>query len=196
MNDYLAAALQLGGIGDSLRDFTTVPALETWKGREELRRRYAYAIPNDEAIMACVRRSPIIEVGAGLGYWASLIAQQGGDIIASDNGSSRILSTEAQYVPVETMDASEAAAKYPDRSLLLIWPPYSEPMAANALRAYAGRTVIYVGEDDGGCTGDEEFHRILAEEWKESEGIAIPQWWGLHDALWIYERGGYGDGRH
>ena len=61
-------------------------------------------------------------------------------------------------------------------------------MAVNALRAYAGRRVAYVGEWDGGCTGDEAFHALLSRGWRETERVAIPQWWGLHDALYIYER--------
>ena len=185
MNDYLAAAIASGGVGDSRR--FDLPASGGIEARHKLVRRYAYALPNDEAITACVVRSPLVEVGAGLGYWASLIAQAVGDIVAYDNWSWAEQGNGAAHFSVETMGAAEAAAKHPERTLLLIWPPYDDPMAADALRAYAGRCVIFVGESDG-CTGDEAFHSILADEWNEVERVAIPQGWGIHDALWGYER--------
>jgi protein-L-isoaspartate O-methyltransferase len=42
-------------------------------------------VPNEEAIRQIAVLSPIVEVGAGLGYWASLIAKAGADIVAYDN---------------------------------------------------------------------------------------------------------------
>ena len=86
MNDYLAAALTSGGVGDSRR-YDLLRAAGSIEARAGLVRRYGLAIPTDEAIAACVARSPLVEIGAGLGYWASLIAQQGGDIAAYDDWS-------------------------------------------------------------------------------------------------------------
>jgi hypothetical protein len=65
-------------------------------------------------------------------------------------------------------------------------------MAADALRAYQGNTVIYIGEGSSGCTGDEEFHNMLEKEWDTPKGGACPmvQWWGLHDWITIYHRKG------
>ena len=41
--------------------------------RESLRDKYAFAIPNKEAINVVCKYTPIIEIGAGKGYWAALI---------------------------------------------------------------------------------------------------------------------------
>ena len=192
MNDYLAAVMVSGGVGDSLREHSPTIS-ESLAVRDALQKAYGRALPSDEAIALLVSAAPIVEVGAGLGYWASLILAAGGDILATDDyswhkDSGGPYDFARRHGTVLRMDAAVAAAMYPDRILLMIWPPYNDPMAVNALRAYAGRRVAYVGEGDGGCTGDENFHRLLADEWRAVEHIALPQWWGAHDALYIYER--------
>lgn len=38
----------------------------------------------------------------------------------------------------------------------------------------------------GGCTGGPEFHARIGQQWEEVDSVAIPQWSGIHDHLWIY----------
>jgi methylase of polypeptide subunit release factors len=45
---------------------------------------YAFASPNSEALKALVKLSPIVEIGAGVGYWAALLRQQGAEVVAID----------------------------------------------------------------------------------------------------------------
>jgi hypothetical protein len=45
---------------------------------------YSEAVPTTEALRALQALSPIIEVGAGRGYWARLLSELGCDIVASD----------------------------------------------------------------------------------------------------------------
>mgnify|MGYP001603501330 CR=1 FL=1 len=52
--------------------------------REILVRLYAWAVPTEEVIRTLVKHAPIVEIGAGTGYWAHLIHQMGGDILAYD----------------------------------------------------------------------------------------------------------------
>ena len=49
--------------------------------RQKLVRKFAWAIPDQKAINLCCKYSPLIEIGAGTGYWASLISKQNGKII-------------------------------------------------------------------------------------------------------------------
>lgn len=53
--------------------------------RNEVVHRFAWAVPSDEAIKKIVEFSPIIEMGAGTGYWANLIQKAGGEIVAFDS---------------------------------------------------------------------------------------------------------------
>ena len=80
------------------------------------------------------------------------------------------------------------ARHFPERTLFLCWPPYRGAMASKSLEFYAGKTVIYVGEGHGGCTGDDKFHRMLECGWEEVEEVEIPQWDGIHDRMWVYRR--------
>jgi SAM-dependent methyltransferase len=73
-------------------------------------------------------------------------------------------------------------------ALMLCWPPYDDPMAEAALSRYRGDCVIYIGESALGCTGSDAFHAQLEQDWKEVATYEIPQWQGIHDAVYVYRR--------
>lgn len=50
----------------------------------ELEERYAWAIPDDRALRILEEFSPVIEIGAGRGYWAHLLRERGVDTLAYD----------------------------------------------------------------------------------------------------------------
>lgn len=169
-----------------------------WKAREQCCNRYGWAVPDERALAAIQLASPngVVEVGAGRGYWAALLARRGVDVVAYDlhpprgrrarrNGYFR---QPGLYFPVRRGDARWSAKRHPDRTLLLVWPPYTEPVASDALRAYRGRTVAYLGEGPGGCTGDDVFHDRLDREWEETSAVDIPSWWGINDRLYLFRR--------
>ena len=182
-NPYLGEFLQLVYSG-----------LDSSKGRKELRRKYAYAIPSREALEAIAIYSPIIEVGAGGGYWAWCLAARGVDIIATDTAAPRDNRTwfggEESWHEVIVMDGPEAAKCYSDRALFLCWPIYAELMAYETIKSYVeagGSILIYIGEGFGGCTGSDTFFEFIWEVLTEIRHIPLPQWYGLHDNLWIYQ---------
>lgn len=159
--------------------------------RREFCARWSWAIPT-EAVIARLARHAVVEVGAGTGYWAALIARAGGDVVAFDrepvggpveNGwHPTSLGPAHPYHPIATAD-SIAAGEHPERTLLLCWPPSADPMAYEALVAYehaGGRRVMFVGEPYG-CTGDEQFHDRLREGWSESWTHYLPTWPGIRD---------------
>jgi hypothetical protein len=71
---------------------------------------------------------------------------------------------------------------------MLCWPGLREPFADQALAAYAGSTLVYIGEGPGGHCADDAFFARLAGEWNEVERVAIPRWPGTRDSLWVYRR--------
>lgn len=162
--------------------------------REELVTQYAWAVPNEAAISKIVGLGPVVEIGAGTGYWASLIAQAGGDILAFDlhppETSPNAYRHRREYYPVQP-GGSEKAQEHADRVLFLCWPPWDDPMGFCTLTAYrkaGGQRVVYVGEDMHGCTGDDDFHRLLRKGYEEVEYCGIPNWYGIHDALSVWLR--------
>jgi len=153
-------------------------------------KRWAHAVPDRDAVAALVALSPIVEMGAGSGYWAGILARAGADVIAYDDRSwARYRGRYGRFHPV-LKGGARRTARHPHRTLFLCWPPYDTPMAYRAVRSWAGRTLAYIGESWGGCTGCDRFHRYVDEHFREVQHIAIPQWWGVHDWLTIYERKG------
>lgn len=150
--------------------------------REELVHKYSWAVPNEEALAKIASFSPIIEIGAGTGYWAKRIVDHGGKIVAFDRHP------EAHKHYNVAKGDWRAVSIYPDHTLFLCWPPYNESLAYDCLHAYKGKHIIYVGEHDGGCTANDKFHKILEDKWETIEIIDIPQWWGIHDRVYICRR--------
>lgn len=164
--------------------------------RERLVNDFAWAVPNQKAIELLVKHSPIVEIGAGKGYWADLVHRWGGNIIGYDkaigeDGLYQLFHEDGKFVKPwfhgVFKGGPEDVKKHSDRSLFLCWPPLGDPMAADALKAYTGDTVIYVGEYDG-CCGSSEFFEILEKDWEEVETLDIPQFPCMHDYMWVYKR--------
>ncbi len=159
--------------------------------RLELVRKYSWAIPDEDAINEIVKYSPIVEAGAGTGYWAWLISQKGGDIIALDKfppaTSYNYYNHNYQHFPVYYGD-EESIKDYQDRTLMLCWCPYNNDMGYNHIRNYNGNHLILIGEEEGGCCGNDEMFSLIEERFYLITNISIPQWDGIHDILKIYKR--------
>ncbi|MFL5813669.1 MAG: hypothetical protein ACJ763_08835 [Bdellovibrionia bacterium] len=150
--------------------------------RKKLIWAYSWAIPNDEAIAALKEFSPLLELGAGTGYWAWLLRQSGADILACDRNSV----APPHWTAVEPGD-EKVVSRHSHRSLFLCWPSYQEPLAFEALQAYSGQRVAYVGELNG-RTADDAFHRLLSEEYKLQREVIIPVWPGYRDRLYFFQK--------
>lgn len=187
--------------------------------RAALIARYGFAIPTDQALDQIDRWSPagVVEVGAGTGYWAKLLRGRGVDVAAFDiepapSRQNPWFADTQPWHPVHCDDHS-VAGRYPDRTLLIVWPTKNEIWPAAAVEQYhdsGGVCVVYVGEGPGGRTGDDVFHALLGElttcaqcrygsttspcicgvtaQWERTETIALPNWPGYKDGLHIYTR--------
>lgn len=153
--------------------------------REKLVSKYSWAVPSNEAIKKIAEYGPICEWGAGSGYWAHLLQKVGVDVIAYDAAP-----WDTLHFPVKR--EADTSVIPGDRALLLVWPPYENAMAYNALQAYAekgGKTLIYVGEDYGGCCASDEFFQALPRlGFTEDADMAIPTYSGVNDGMVIYTR--------
>jgi hypothetical protein len=162
--------------------------------RHHLCMRYAWAVPDEELLGALVKVAPLVEMGAGTGYWAKLLRARGADVVAFDYApptgtSERNAWHIRQATHSEVLQGVPAdLALYSDRTLFLCWPPYADPMASDSLRHYRGNTVAYIGEGRDGCTGDDAFHETLERDFEEIASLLVPRWEGLRDHLWIYRR--------
>jgi hypothetical protein len=155
-------------------------------------RRYAFAVPNEAALQTVARYAPIVELGAGTGYWTYLLRLRGVDCLAYDRAPPDRLLNPNMFRPltwthVEDGDVGVLMA-HAERALFLCWPSYRDPFAACALATYRGATLIYVGEPAGGHTADDDFFTLLARDWRAVEQVVLPNWPGTRDRLTVYRR--------
>lgn len=168
--------------------------------REEHIHKYGFAVLNEAAIKALLPLAPLLEVGAGAGYWSYELKRAGADIIATDlyteneevpEGGERTRESYGfgdRWLPIEELSATQAIKKYPERNLLCVWPSYQGSWSSKAVMAFKGEYLAYVGEGDGGCTGNDQMHAYLNSHYEEVSDIYIPQFYGIHDSLIIYKR--------
>ena len=178
---------------------------------------WGWAVPTSFAVSAIVKAaithdcSYIVDYGAGRGYWSHLIAKQARPtitVVAVDANPTWY--TGACHHPLiaggigshgARRDDSGSAAAADERTarewlgrrgalLLLVWPPCWSPMAADALDAFAGPALAYVGESPGGRTASAAFFARLAAGWLLRRRVPLPTWAGCSDALHIYSRRG------
>ncbi len=152
--------------------------------RRELAALFAWAIPGDGALAVLARYGPLLECGAGTGYWAALLRARGADIVACD-----LAPGHKPWTPVRRADSITAVRRHRDRALFLCWPPHDDDSASYAaLRAYRGDVFCYAGGGPDGPTGTVRFHRELTLNWHPVEQAALPNWPGLRDRLVVYRR--------
>lgn len=148
--------------------------------RKKLVWAYSWAIPTREAIEVIASLSPLVELGAGTGYWAWLLRQVGADVIALDREPAQ----PPRWTEILQGDETSLEA-HAGRALFLCWPPLDEPMAELALAGF--ERVAYVGEWRG-RTGSKAFHDLLERDFVLERKIEIPRWPGFEDALYLLRR--------
>ncbi|SMD14110.1 hypothetical protein [Kibdelosporangium aridum] len=166
---------------------------------------YAYAIPSPETLdWVCqfCDGKPVVELGAGRGYWAAQLSHAGIVIDAydseppdkADNVSFPATSGQKDvWSTVGTVqEYAQRLAASVDFVLLLCWPPgWGATMASEALATFAdagGERVVFIGEPQGGKTGDDAFFEDLSARWSlESADEKYVSWWNLGDSAqgWI-----------
>ena len=118
--------------------------------RLQLAHRFSYVLPEPHLLQVVLRYSPLVELGAGTGYWTYLLRALGADAVAYDAaplGGSRVNRYHPDtrpWVDVLAGDATVLAA-HRDRALFMCWPPAFSALW-EALRFYAGDTVVYLGD--------------------------------------------------
>ncbi len=170
--------------------------LDLGERRRELASTFSWAIPTEQALAILAKHAPLVECGAGMGYWTALLLTRGVDAVAYDllppSGGTRNeyhRRSRRPWIEVGRASAVAAARRHRDRTLVLCWPPYDDDAASYAaLRAYRGKIAIYIGERNDGATGSVRFHRELRLNWTLIEEVDLPHWPSLQDRLMVYRR--------
>lgn len=172
--------------------------------RTALCQRYSWAVPSADAINKIIEPGmPVVEIGAGRGYWARCIGEMGGKVLCFDEyppNKNKPLNPkelnnwyhpwnrnleEPTYFPVQY--GNERILDYNsfgNYTLFMCWTPMDGTIG-KALELFRGERVVIVGEGAGGCTGTHEMHHLLGEcgHWSRDEEddpcAAMPaaKWW-------------------
>ena len=118
----------------------------------DLTQRYSYVIPDAESLSVLSALGPIVELGAGTGYWASRLIAQGVDVVAFDQAPPDGEKPNRYHAPAPTWTEVRRGDQtvlrdYTDRTLFLCWPPLFSSLG-DCLTYYEGETVALIG--DGG----------------------------------------------
>ena len=73
-------------------------------------------------------------------------------------------------------------------TLLMVWPEAGEEWSYDALTAYAGERLIYVGVPERGRLQDDRFHDEIEQSWRLETRIRIPRFPAYQDAVFVYSR--------
>ena len=138
---------------------------------EPLRDKYAWAIPDNQALSILEEFSPLIEIGSGKGFWAKLLQDRGVDIKPYDirGMDSSSCWTKVNKGGPEAINGKDASG----RSLFLCYPDEDESIAISCLENFSGQYVIHVGElmvGDGtvGGTPQAPYGRTSSGEFQQS----------------------------
>jgi hypothetical protein len=181
---------------DLFRLLMAAPArlLDLDERRRELASLFSWAIPTETALEVLAQHAPLVECGAGTGYWLALLRSRGVDAIGCDHARPGRANAfhrggSGAWASIERLKSAAAARRHPERALLLCWPPYDDDAASyDVLRAYRGEVVIHIGERDEGATGSVRFHRELTLNWTVAEELELPHWPRLQDGITVYRR--------
>ena len=182
--EYVAIAMEI----EYLEAFEELQEKDTFRGqqwfgeRSNLVKEYSWAVPTEDVIRYCAQFDDLLEIGAGNGYWASLIEEMSGDVQPTDQSP-----PEDTYTEVKQQIWQNLIPEIQERPVLMVWPPYNEGVAAGVAR-HSPNHILYVGESRGGCTGEDEFFDIVEEQYGLVGKLDIPSYTGIHDNFFHYAR--------
>ena len=136
-----------------------------------------------------IQDMPCLEVGAGHGLITHELTKLNINAIATDPH----FPDESRYgfrnplSPITKLDAVSAVQQLPKPCLIWSWPE-TAPYTDEALNAFQGQHLIYVGEAEHGSTGSPKFHQILHEKFRIADTFAIPQYPHQHDRCHHFTR--------
>ncbi|KAG2784872.1 hypothetical protein PC129_g13713 [Phytophthora cactorum] len=182
----------------SLVEMPSYPLLAQWRNncRDWCCHLYAYATPTQEALDVMAKHAPIVEVGAGTGYWSSLLQRAYVDVVAYDKAPPSADGAEGNayhgHVPLfcsvgrggpEVLGQEDMAK----RSLFLCYPPPGDAMAVRSIQLFQGDVVLHVGEWQGD-TGDSRFESELQRRFVLEQEILLPNWGNSAYGLTVWRR--------
>lgn len=106
----------------------------------------------------------ILEIGSGLGLWASILKNTTDIKVNATDDFSWYKDKEKMFcTEIENINYTDAIYKYNDENscLFLCWPPPDNDLAAYCLKNFKGKYLIYIGQPRNGQTANSAFFDML-----------------------------------
>eukprot|EP01083_Nonionella_stella_P077180 210603_1 len=166
--------------------------------------RFSWAVPDERALRICAEFSPIVEVGAGRGYWGKLLLDRGVDYVGFDHvlpdPEDEIQNwCDIQKGSEEVLESTE----HQNRTLFLCYPDdfehSEESLGLKCLEVFKGDTVIIVGEMLGETVLQNPWGKTVSSECQEELNanfhkilqVPLPSWQCSQDSLTVWKRTTY-----
>jgi hypothetical protein len=169
-----------------------VTSIEALINRNNFCKTVAWSLPSPDAlakIAEFVGTDTLHDIGAGHGFWSALLAQMGLSVKAYDLFfSGGYTSEDDPFFDVQLVSTPQIL-RLPDvKAIMLNWPPYNEPMAFRYVSQLEPKKLVYVGEDYGGCTADDNFFDYVRANYAVKDYVKIPNWYSIHDGVELLVR--------
>ena len=182
---------------------------------ESAMEKYAWAIPDERALRICEHFGPLVEMGAGAGYWARLLRERGVAITAYDKDVGEDCKAAGVCAkPFTKIDKGgpEMLSLFPNATLLMIYPDDYEQtddltLSMASLQNYHGDTVIHVGEWLGstltlsmegqetpdnvypwGRSTSPDFQIVMEASFHRVLQVPLPNWGSVRNLLTVWKR--------
>jgi hypothetical protein len=171
---------------------STTIAEEVYRVRDRyhLHGRYAHAVPTMEALNTVAALGPLVEIGAGSGYWARLLRDMDCDIAAFDHVSpeENIVTVGDAWTSVGIGDV-DMLDRYPDRTVFVCWPERPHGFMPDLLERAPQTTLALLtdGPIPAAKGGDPMYDRLY-RDWTLKEEVAIPVWPSFEERLAVWVR--------
>eukprot|EP01060_Flectonema_neradi_P039898 TRINITY_DN8949_c3_g1_i1.p1 TRINITY_DN8949_c3_g1~~TRINITY_DN8949_c3_g1_i1.p1 ORF type:complete len:808 (+),score=149.83 TRINITY_DN8949_c3_g1_i1:84-2426(+) len=149
----------------SLKKHQTIPVTvlnELSRKSLDMKRKYSWSIPTPEALNKIKEHLPIVEIGAGTGYWAHCLERSGvspSELLCFDCSSTWLpylndyqdgsaCAVDCCYYSALQQGPPDVVSNHNDKTLLLMWPDFMGlgDFGHQTLMQYSGSTIITVGE--------------------------------------------------
>ena len=182
----------------TLVEMPSYPLLTEWRNscRDWCCHLYAYATPTKEALDVMAKYTPIVEVGAGTGYWSSLLQRADVDIVAYDKAPPSAAGAEDNAYHGCVPPFCSVACGGPEvlsqenmakHTLFLCYPPPGDAMAVRSVQLFQGDVILHVGEWQGD-TGDSRFESELQRRFALEKEMLLPNWGNTAYGLTVWRR--------
>ena len=155
---------------------------------------FSFAVPCSEVLDSLASLEPILEVGAGTGFWAHLMRMRGIDVWATDGEDESTRNTHSQVVAGfginERLDGQVAVESYPGLNVFMCWPPYWTDWPERTLLAMERGMYLAVICDRAGVAGSAQFHGILETQFEEQVHLRVhqPNWPRIWDSFSVWRK--------